>query len=108
MPKPNLPAHRSGLNLGPLDRRERRQVEAMETSAALAHRELQLRREYAQAEVIADNALTQTAMASVTATAASAAALRQVAPEVAGALNYLQQKHVINTGNHLDDFSKGS
>lgn len=106
----NLPAHSLGSAQYPavLDRRERRQLQAMEKAAMLAHVDVQLRRELAQARILADTAVTQTAMASVTATAASAAALRSAVPEAAEGLDYLQTKHNVNQGQRIDDFSQGS
>jgi hypothetical protein len=95
----------SSIHPAQLDRRERYQLAKMETSAALTHRELHLRRELAQAQIIADTAVAHTAMASVAGTAGCVAALRDVSPEVAEALAFLQAKHVANVAQRMDDFS---
>jgi hypothetical protein len=87
------------------DRGERREIDTMDRSARLAHRELQLRREHAQAQIIADTAVTQTAMASVAGTAGCAAVLRDACPEVGEALAFLQAKHLANVAQRMDDFS---
>jgi hypothetical protein len=105
----NLPAHNLGGTQYPaiLDRRERRQLLAIEKAVMLAHVDVQLRRDLAQARILADTAVTQTAMASVTATAAGAAALGAAVPEAAEALAYLQTKHVVNQGRRIDESAQG-
>ncbi|HEY4810790.1 MAG TPA: hypothetical protein VIH71_07000 [Solirubrobacteraceae bacterium] len=47
-------------------------------------------------------------MASVAGTAGFVATLRDVAPEAAEALNFLQAKHVANLAQRMDDFSWNS
>jgi hypothetical protein len=102
----NLPTHHtSSIHSAQLDRRERRQVQGLEGFAAVEHVALQLRRDLAQTHIVAETAVTQTAMASVTATAASAAALRKAVPEVAEALGYLQTRHTLNVAQRTDDFA---
>jgi len=101
----NLPVQRGGLFPSKLDRRERHQLLKMESSAALTHRELQLRRQLAQAQIIADTAVAHTAMASVAGTAGYVAVLRDASPEVADALALLQAKHLANMAQRMDEFS---
>lgn len=87
-----------------LDRRQRREVEAKETSAAMAHHELQLRREYVQAEMIADTCLAQTAAACVAGSAGFNAVLRAAAPEASAALAVIEAVHANKLAQRLDTF----
>lgn len=109
---PNLPAHRNvGLRISQqpavLTRRDRREIQVLESTALVEHIALQLRQSLAQSAMLAETAVTQTAMASVTGTAASAAALRKAVPEVAEALAFLQTKHTMNLGQRIDQFAQG-
>jgi hypothetical protein len=100
----NHPVHRAG-HAAQLDRRERHQLAKLETSAAMTHREIQLRQHLVQAQMLADTTVAQTAMACVAGTAGCVAALRDAAPEVAEALAFLQAKHTANLAQRMDDFS---
>jgi hypothetical protein len=80
----------------------------MEVSAALAHRELHLRREFAQAQILSDTAVAQTAMAAAAGTAAYGQVLRDASPEAAEALRFLEAKHVASMGQRMDEHSQGS
>jgi len=77
----------------------------METGAALAHYEIALRQQLTQAQMVADTAVAQTAMACVAGSAGFAATLRDAAPEVTEALAFLQAKHTANLAQRMDDFS---
>ncbi len=90
-----------------LDRRERHQLQKMETTAALAHHEIWLRQQLTQTEMVSDTAVAGTAMACVVGTAGVAAALRDAAPEMADALALLQAKHLANLAQKMDDHSWG-
>lgn len=106
----NLPAHAplgSASYPTVLNRRERRELASMEGTAALDLVGLQLRQHLAQAAILSETAVTQTAMASVTGTAACAGALRKAVPDVAEALLFLQAKHVANQGQRIDRFAQG-
>jgi hypothetical protein len=105
----NLPAHVSLGSTHPaaLTRRDRRELVSMESTATLELVDLQLRQQLAQAGLLAETAVTNTAMASVTGTAACAAALRKAVPEVAEALQLLQTRHVLNAAQRIDRFAQG-
>ena len=98
------PIHRQSGAAG-LDRRERHQLQKLESSAVLTHREIQLRQSLVQAQMLADTTGAQTAMACVAGTAAFAGALREASPETAEALALLQAKHLANLAQRMDDFS---
>lgn len=106
----NLPVHSplgSASYPTVLNRRERRELSSMESVAALDLVGLQLRQHLAQAAILSETAVAQTAMASVTGTAASAAALRKAVPEVGEALLLLQSSHVHNQKRRIDRFAQG-
>lgn len=88
-----------------LDRRERHQLQRLETTAVLAHHEIVLRQQLTQAQMIADTAVTQTAIACVAGTSGCVAALSDADPEVAEALAFLQAKHLANLAHRMDEFS---
>lgn len=88
-----------------LDRRERHQLQRLEATAVLANHEIALRQQLAQAQMIADTAIAQTAMACVAGTAGCAVAISDAVPEVADALAFLQAKHLANLAHRMDEFS---
>lgn len=103
-------ARRSLGNLRPstsIDRRTNRHLEALERSSALEHLELQIRQNLAQAQMISQAAVTQTAMATVTTTAVTAKALAETCPEVLSALEALQTTHVVTQRQRLEEFGQG-
>lgn len=103
---PNHPVrHAHGGPPARLDRRERHQLAKLETAAALAHHEIGLRQQLTQAQMIADTAVANTAMACVAGSAGFAAALCDAAPEVAEALAFFQAKHAANLAQKMDDHS---
>ena len=101
----NHPIRHSSTTATTLDRRDRHQLKKMDADAALTRHEMGLRTGLAQAQMIADTAVAQTAMACVAGSASFAATLRDAAPEVAEALNFLQAKHAANLAQRMDDFS---
>jgi hypothetical protein len=103
----NLPTPHRTQHPAVLARRERRQLQALESSATVELVATQLRQTLAQASILAETAVTQTAMVSVTSTAATAAALQKAVPGVAEALALLQAKHAINQAHRIDAFAAG-
>ncbi len=103
----NLPTPHRTQHPAVLARRERRQLQALESSATVELVATQLRQTLAQAGILAETAVTQTAMVSVTSTAATAAALQKAVPGVADALALLQAKHAVNQAQRLDAFAVG-
>jgi hypothetical protein len=88
-----------------LSRGVRRDVEAFDAGAAVAHHELQVRLEYAQVGILADTALANTAMAAIAGSGAFARTLCEVCPEDAEALRLLQAKHLGMVGARMDGFA---
>jgi hypothetical protein len=105
----NLPAHVSLGSTHPtaLTRRDRRELATLESTATIDLVDLQLRQQLAQAAILSETAVTQTAMASVTGTAACAAALSKAVPVVGEALLLLQASHVHNQKRRIDRFAQG-
>ncbi len=90
-----------------LDRRERHQLQKMEASTVLAHHEIVLRQQLTQSEMLAEAAVTATAMSCVAGSAGYAAVLRDAAPEAAEGLAFLYAKHTANLAQRMDDHSRG-
>jgi hypothetical protein len=99
-----MPDHPAIRPTSQLARRERRQIEAMESSAALAHRELALRREHAAAQMIATTSLAQTAAACAAGAAGFNAALRAAAPEASDAIGLIEATLAGKLVQNLDSF----
>jgi hypothetical protein len=90
-----------------LARRERRQLQAMESNATLELVATQLRQTIAQADILAQTAVTHTAMASAAGTAAVAEMFEKAAPRAAGVLALLEARHGVNLAQRIDHFAGG-
>lgn len=103
MPNPHPAVRRTAQ----LTRRDRRHSEAMESWAVMAHRDIQLRRSHAEAQILADTSVTHVAMAAAAGTAAYGTALRDFSPEASEVLRFLEAKHAAIMAQRMDEHSQG-
>jgi hypothetical protein len=101
-------ARRDSAGLIAVGRSARREMEVNDQAALVAHHELAVRLGYVQAQIMADTAVANTAMAAVAGSAGFAGVLGDASPEVVGALEMVQAKHLGAIGRRMDDFIRGS